>query len=384
MRAKITAQHRPQHHPAAPAPAPAEPTAQAPTLPTSPTTGPITLEELHLAGRNHEAPLEALRWPLTPPGLHYILTHFDVPDLDPIKWRLAIGGAVKRPLELTLSDLTRLPRETVTVTLECAGNGRTRFEPRPISQPWDLGGFGTAEWTGTPLAPLLVEAGLEPEAVELVFTGHDRGIQDSVEQDYARSLTVEETRAEGVLLAYEMNGRPLPPQHGFPVRLLVPGWYGMTSVKWLRSIEAVTEPFTGYQQAVAYVFRKDADDAGTPVRRIRVRSLMVPPGIPDFLTRQRTLGAGPTMLRGRAWSGNGVISGVEVGIDGEWLAAQVDPPAGPHAWQGWTFPWVATPGRHELACRATDSAGNVQPFEAEWNLGGMGNNGVQTMAVEVR
>jgi DMSO/TMAO reductase YedYZ molybdopterin-dependent catalytic subunit len=168
------------------------------------------------------------------------------------------------------------------------------------------------------------------------------------------------------------------------VRLLVPGWYGMTSVKWLRSIEAVTEPFTGYQQAVAYVFRKDADDAGTPVRRIRVRSLMVPPGIPDFLTRQRTLEAGPTMLRGRAWSGDGVVTGVEVGIDGVWSAAHVERGVGPHAWQAWQFPWVATAGHHELSCRATDAASNVQPLEAEWNLRGMGNNGVQTVEVEVR
>ncbi|WP_415856952.1 sulfite oxidase [Sinomonas sp. G460-2] len=384
MRAKITSQHRPQHHSAAPAPTPAPAATAAATLPESPTTGPITREELHLAGRNHEAPLEALRWPITPPGMHYILTHFDVPDLDPVEWRLRIGGSVAHPLELTLSDLLRRPRETMTVTLECAGNGRSRLDPRPISQPWDLGGFGTAEWTGTPLAPILAEAELGEDVVELVFTGNDRGIQGGIEQDYARSLTVEEATAYGVLLAYEMNGRPLPPQHGFPVRLLVPGWYGMTSVKWLRSIEAVTEPFTGYQQAVAYVYQKDADDAGTPVRRIRVRSLMVPPGIPDFLTRQRTLGAGPTMLRGRAWSGEGAITGVEVGIDGVWLAAHLDPPVGPNAWQEWQFPWVATPGHHELACRATDAAGNVQPVEAEWNLRGLGNNSVQTVEVEVR
>ncbi|WP_138416490.1 sulfite oxidase [Sinomonas gamaensis] len=371
MRAKITAQHRPQHH-TPPAPPPPPPPA------------PVSHEELILGLRNHEAPLEALRWPITPPGMHYVLTHFDVPEIDPVSWRLTIGGAVEHPLTLTLSDLQRKPRRTLTVTLECAGNGRSRLNPRPISQPWDLGAFGTAEWTGTPLAPLLAEAGLLPDAVELVFEGEDRGVQEGVEHQYARSLTVADAMADDVLLAYEMDGRPLPPQHGFPVRLLVPGWYGMASVKWLRSISASTEPFAGYQQAVAYRYQQDADDGGTPVSRIRVRSLMVPPGIPDFLTRRRIVDAGPTMLRGRAWSGDGRIARVEVAVDGVWADAHLDASVGAFAWVGWSFPWVATPGVHALAVRATDSSGAVQPLETPWNLRGMGNNSVQVVEVEVR
>lgn len=368
MRAKITTQHRP------PSPAQA----------ASPSSAPLTHDELILGLRNHEAPLESLHWPVTPPGMHYVLTHFDVPEIDPVSWRLTLGGAVAHPLTLTLSDLQRRPRRTMTVTLECAGNGRSRLDPRPVSQPWDLGGFGTAEWTGTPLAPLLAEAELDPTAVELVFEGEDRGVQEGVEHQYARSLAVADATADDVILAYEMDGRPLPPQHGFPVRLLVPGWYGMASVKWLRSIAAVTEPFDGYQQAVAYRYQQDADDAGTPVTRIRVRSLMVPPGIPDFLTRRRIVDAGPTMLRGRAWSGFGSVAGVEVAVDGEWAPAHLDAPLGEHAWQGWSFPWVATPGLHRVACRASDSSGNLQPSEPPWNVRGMGNNGVQVVEVEVR
>ncbi|MDQ4503036.1 sulfite oxidase [Sinomonas sp. ASV322] len=383
MRAKITAQHRP-HHATSVVPETQATTPANWSPAVSPTTGPLTRDELHLAARNHEAPLESLRWPVSPPGLHYILTHFDVPDVDPVEWRLRLGGAVAHPLEFTLSDLRRRPRRTLTVTLECAGNGRSRLEPRPISQPWDLGGFGTAEWTGTPLAPLLDEAGLEPEALELVFEGEDRGFQDGVEHLFARSLPITEASSPDVLLAYEMNGAPLPPQHGYPLRLVVPGWYGMASVKWLRSINAVAEPFEGYQQAVAYRYQADADDGGTRVERVRVRSLMVPPGVPDFLTRRRTVDAGPTMLRGRAWSGTGPITKVEVGVDGVWATAQLEPPVGPYAWQEWSCPWVATAGEHRLACRAHDAAGNVQPEDAPWNLQGMGNNSIQTLDVEVR
>jgi DMSO/TMAO reductase YedYZ molybdopterin-dependent catalytic subunit len=180
-----------------------------------------------------------------------------------------------------------------------------------------------------------------------------------------------------------MNGGELPPQHGYPLRLVVPGWYGMTSVKWLESIDVVTSPFTGYQQQPAYRYQDSADDAGTPVSRIRVRSLMVPPGIPDFFTRKRVLPHGPVMLQGRAWSGHGAVTGVEVGIDGDWVAAQLEKPAGPFAWSKWMLPWVADPGEHELACRATDATGATQPLEQNWNYQGMGNNVVQRVRVTV-
>jgi DMSO/TMAO reductase YedYZ molybdopterin-dependent catalytic subunit len=217
-----------------------------PALSVAPTDGPLLLEELQLAFRNRGMPLEALRYDLTPGGLHYLVIHFDIPEVDPATWRLAVGGRVRRPLELRLDDIQARPSQTVRVTLECAGNGRGRLSPRPISLPWLHEAIGTAEWTGTSLWPLLEEAGVEPDAVELAFFGADRGVQGGEEQDYGRSLTLAEARRPEVILAYAMNGQPLQAQHGFPLRLLVPGWYGMTSVKWLRSIEAVAEPFRGY------------------------------------------------------------------------------------------------------------------------------------------
>jgi DMSO/TMAO reductase YedYZ molybdopterin-dependent catalytic subunit len=350
----------------------------------APTDGPLTFEELQLAGRNRGMPLEALRYDITPTGLHYLLIHFDIPSVDAATWRLRLDGLFDRPLELGLDDIRARPRRTVPVTLECAGNGRARLEPRPLSNPWLLEAIGTAEWTGTPLGPLLDEAGVRDEAVELVFTGADRGFQGGEEQDYQRSLTLAEARRPEVLLAYEMNGAPLQPQHGHPVRLLVPGWYGMTSVKWLHGIEAVAEPFEGYQQARTYRYKEDADDPGTPVSRIRVRALMSPPGIPDFFTRRRLVDAGRVTLHGRAWGGRAPIQSVEVGIDGSWADARLEPAIGEWAWRGWSFDWDATPGDHEVACRATDAAGEVQPLEAPWNYGGMGNNSVQTVAVTVR
>ena len=352
--------------------------------PPLPTDGPLTAEELQLATRNKGMPLEGLRYDTTPVGLHYLLVHFDIPAIDPAAWRLVIGGRVKRTLELDLESIKRRPRVTQLVTLECAGNGRARLMPRPISQPWLAEAIGTAEWTGTPLAAILDDAGVDASACELVFTGADHGIEKGYEHDYARSLTIADARRPEVLLAYEMNGRPLEPQHGSPLRLLVPGWYGMTSVKWLVRIEAVGEPFTGYQQTVAYWYQQKAGERGEPVQRMQPRALMIPPGFPDFLSRDRFVERGTVELTGRAWSGLAAIARVEVGSDDAWRDATLGPVLGPFAWRRWSLAWDATPGAHVLQCRATDAAGNVQPLEQPWNLQGMGNNLVQSVPVTVR
>jgi DMSO/TMAO reductase YedYZ molybdopterin-dependent catalytic subunit len=346
----------------------------------------VGLDELALATRNHGMPLEALRYDVTPPGLHYVLTHYDIPAVDPASWRLSLDGAVERPLSWSLDELMRRPAVTSRVLLECAGNGRARLEPRPVSQPWLLEAVGTAEWTGTPLAPLLEEAGLSPDAVDVAFTGADHGMERGVEQDYARGLPLAEARRPETLLVWAMNGAPLPPQHGAPLRLVVPGWYGMAQVKWLTRIDVLTEPFTGFQNTTAYRLKVDIDEDGEPVTRIQPRSLLAPPGWPDFMTRERYLRPGPVTLTGRAWSGRAPVTQVEVSTDGglTWEPATLPPPdaAHPFTWRSWMFEWDARPGTFELLTRATDTEGS-QPVEAEWNRQGMANNLVQRVPVTV-
>ena len=343
----------------------------------------ITPEELQLAARNHGMPLEALRWDVTPIGLHYLLVHYDVPMVDLASHRLRVGGCVERELSLSLDDL-RL-RETVTeaVTMECAGNGRALLEPRPISQPWLREAVGTGEWTGTPLAGLLAEAGVREGGVDVVFTGLDRGVEGGVAQAYARALPVAEALRPGVLLAWGLNGHVLPPQHGFPLRLVVPGWYGMTNVKWLASIEVLDRPYDGYQNAQAYRLRASEDDPGVAVTRMMPRALMAPPGVPDFMSRRRHLPPGPVRVEGRAWSGWADIESVELAVDGEWRPAKLAGRPGPHAWRAWSAEWDASPGEHVLACRCTDRAGNSQPDGPPWNVGGYANNAVQRVEVVV-
>ena len=342
--------------------------------------------ELALATRNHGMPLEALRYDLTPVGLHYLLIHFDIPQVDAETWRLEIGGEVRNPLSLSLDDVKQRPSASLACTLECAGNGRARLTPRPLSQPWLEEAVGNAEWTGTPLAPLLEEAGVADAAVEVLFTGLDRGIQGEVEHAYERSLPLDEALRPDVLLAYEVNGQPLPPQHGYPVRLLVPDWYGMCSVKWLRRITAVGEPFDGFQLD-AYQLRQEQGGPGARVTKKAVRALMVPPGFSSFPGRQRFLDAGPHRLTGRAWSGSGHVVRVEVSVDGggSWSDAELGPaPSSFTTWRGWSFGWDASPGEHELVVRATDETGGVQPLDPPWNYGGFMNNMVQRVPVLVR
>jgi DMSO/TMAO reductase YedYZ molybdopterin-dependent catalytic subunit len=347
---------------------------------------PISFEELALAARNHALPLEALRYDVTPAGLHYLLTHFDIPEVDPAGFRLVVDGRVRAPVTLDLPALRARPRVTHRVTLECAGNGRALLEPRPVSQPWLTEAVGTADWTGTPLAPLLHEAGAAATAVEVVFTGADHGIERGVEQDYQRSLPLAEALAEEVLLAYEMNGAPLPPQHGAPLRLVVPGWYGMAQVKWLRGVTVVDTPFEGFQNAVAYRLRERPDEPGEPVTRMEPRALVRPPGYPDFMSRVRGLPAGRCRVDGRAWSGFGPVTRVEMTTDGggSWAPARLEPGDGPPwLWRRWWYEWDAAPGRHTLSARATDATGRTQPLTQPWNRGGFANNLVQRVDVVV-
>ena len=325
----------------------------------------ISLEELQLAARNHGMPLEALRYPVTPVGLHYLLIHYDVPAVDAGRLAAEIGGAWRRS-SCRSTSCARAPRVEQTVTMECAGNGRARLEPRPVSQPWLLEAVGTARWRGTPLAPLLEEAGVPDGTVEVLFTGLDRGIEGGDEQAFQRALALEEAMRDEMLLAYEMNGAPLPPQHGFPLRLVVPGWYGMTNVKWLSRIEV---PRRAVRRLPAVVVVPGAPVRGRGGRAAAADAAALAaraardPGVHDARAHRR--GRARCCVEGRAWSGLAPVASVEVSDDGgaTWAEAELEPAGEPWAWRGWSFRWDAQPGEHVLCSRARDEAGNEQPVE---------------------
>lgn len=344
----------------------------------------ISSDELRLAARNHGMPLESLRWDITPPGLHYLLIHYDIPAIDPGTFELLVDGLVDNSLSLDLDALRSRPQISSVVTLECAGNGRAQLLPRPVSQPWLTEAVGTARWTGTPLSSLLHEAGIADGAVDVIFTGADHGIERGHEQDYQRALPLAEAMRDGVMLAYEMNGAPLPPQHGAPLRLIVPGWYGMAHVKWLRRITVVAEPFDGFQMR-AYRLRDSPDDPGIPLTRMEPRALLIPPGFPDFMSRRRVVRSGEITIEGRAWSGWASVTLVEVSVDGgdTWEVVDLDSALDSQGWAGWSWTWRADPGSYLLSARATDASGRTQPLGQRWSRGGFANNTIQKVPVVV-
>lgn len=367
-----------------------------------------TREEIVLGLRNHGHHPEGCKWDITPLGMHYLLIHFDIPKIDADTYSFKIGGAVEKELTRTLDDIKSRPAKTIPVMMECGGTGRVKLFPRPIVWPWKDESIGCYEWTGTPLRGILEEAGLKDDALEILFTGHDRGFDKGFEHNFERSLPITEAMRDEVMLVYAHNGQPLLPQHGAPLRLIVPHWYGMTSVKWLKSITAITEPFRGVQQAIQYRYKRpqslmakaaskvtdhgwwrDAkDDPGEPVTRIRVNSTMVPPGEPDLVQRNRYLLTGKTVIEGKAWSGFGNIKKVEFSSDGgkSWHMATLGEAVGEFAWTPWKYEWeINEPGEYELCVRATDAAGNTQPIDSDevWNYGGYGVNSIQRVPIFV-
>jgi DMSO/TMAO reductase YedYZ molybdopterin-dependent catalytic subunit len=346
--------------------------------------GVFSREEVALANRNSGILLETLGLDITPTGAHYLLNHFDVPIIAEAEHHLFLEGAFDAPMTLSMDDIRAMPQVTEPVTMECAGNGREGVSPRSHLMPWMYEAVGTSEWTGTPLAPLLERAKPQGSVQDFVFTGADFGFDKGHPHSFARSLTPSDIAELDVMLVWGMNGLPLLPQHGAPLRIIVPGWYGMASVKWLAKIEALTTRFDGYQQSHGYHYRTKAGEQGVPITRILVKSLIKPPGVPDWVSRKRWMPAGRVTVEGRAWSGGGVpIDSVEVMLDGVWQKAELTGKPGRYAWTGWRSDWDATPGVHHLMCRATDAEGNTQPLQSAYDVAGFGNNSVHRIEVHV-
>jgi DMSO/TMAO reductase YedYZ molybdopterin-dependent catalytic subunit len=333
---------------------------------------------------NCETPPDLLGAGVTPTAQFYRRSHFPTPVLDASAWRLGVRGMVRRPLKLSLHDLTQLPAETAVITLECAGNGRTRFRPRAPGVQWGFGAAGTAEWTGPLLADVLARAGVDADASEVVFGGADRGIVDGLPHSvrFERSMPVREAMESGALLAYAMNGQPLPARHGYPLRLVVPGWYAVASVKWLTDIRVVAEPFRGFFQDAHYVYEWDRGGLRVrePIRHMQVRAVITRPA-----TGQE-LACGAVIVRGVAWSGAAPVARVEVSVaDGTWQKARLVgvPPA--NGWQQWEcLASGLRPGETRIRARASDLAGRVQPEQPEWNGLGYAANFIHEVVLRLR
>jgi DMSO/TMAO reductase YedYZ molybdopterin-dependent catalytic subunit len=334
-----------------------------------------------------ETPVEKLDGFITPTKSFYVRTHFPVPKIDKNKWRLRIEGQVEQSFEIDFDELTKLEARKLPATLECAGNSRSFLEPKVKGVQWGLGGVGNAEWTGVPLSILLDRAGVRSVAREIILEGADRGkLEDPKsprgELYFARSVPLK--KARDVLLAYKMNDVDLPPEHGFPVRAIVPGWYAVASIKWLQRIIVADRRFNGYYQTLDYAFWKKEGDLAqlVPLSEIQVKAQIGQPVAGQTVPANQTV-----RVHGAAWTGGGEIVKVELSTDGgsTWHGAELVGESKPNAWRLWQFNWrtPAKPGRQTLIARATDSRGQTQPRARDSNRGTYMINHLLPVTVEV-
>lgn len=340
---------------------------------------------------NLEPPFAGLGGPLTPAERFYVRTHFEVPRIEASSWRLSVEGEVDCPFEVGFEELRGMPSGTRVALLECSGNGRIYLEQIQVGIRWGLGGVGNAEWTGVSLVALLDRAGVKPGAVEVILEGADAGEFKPPQHEtpgkirYARSLPLSKARKEEILLAYRMNGEELPPRHGYPVRAIVPGWYGMASVKWLRRIIVTDRPFHGFFQTMEYAVwdRRHGLPTLVPVTEIQVKAQIARPAPHEVVskgTRYRIFGA--------AWAGESDVAKVEVSDDGgeSWSVARLIGDPIRYAWRFWEHEWNVpdTAGRRVLMARATDSKGQTQPMERDTDRRDAAISHVLPIEVEVR
>jgi DMSO/TMAO reductase YedYZ molybdopterin-dependent catalytic subunit len=337
---------------------------------------------------NLEMPFAALDSFITPTKLFYVRTHFPIPKIDKQTWRLRVEGEVEKSFEISYDELLKMESRKIPATLECAGNNRNFLEPKVKGVQWGLGAVSTAEWTGVVLSILLDRAIVRPSAHEVILEGADRGKPDDPkspagELKFAWSIPLE--KASSVLLAYKMNDVDLPPEHGFPVRAIVPGWYGMASIKWLQRIIVTDQPFSGYFQTLDYAFWKRRGDMveRVPLSEMQTKAEIAGPAEGEIVPANSHV-----RVHGAAWTTNGEIIKVELSTDGgsTWGDAKLLGEAKPNAWRLWEFNWktLAAAGKHTLIARATDSRGRTQPAEHDPDRGTYMINHLLPIEVEVR
>jgi DMSO/TMAO reductase YedYZ molybdopterin-dependent catalytic subunit len=338
---------------------------------------------------NLEMPFEKLEGFLTPTESFYVRTHFPIPSIDRDAWWLHFEGDVDNSFAINYEELLELESVTIPATLECAGNNRSFLEPKVKGVQWGLGAVGTAEWTGVPLSILLDRAHAKTNGCHVVLEGADGGMLEDPksppgELKFARSIPVEKARAD-VLLAYKMNGCELPPEHGFPVRAIVPGWYAMASVKWLQRIIVTEQPFTGYYQTIDYAYwdRQNAIAELTPLTEMQIKAQIAEPAGGDAVPANSRV-----RVHGAAWTSNCEIKKVELSTDGgaTWTEAKLLGESEPNAWRLWEFNWQTptTPGTQTLIARATDSLGRTQSVHRDGDRGTYMINHLLPIKVDVR
>ena len=340
---------------------------------------------------NLEFPFFALNSDLTPNEQFFVRSHFPVPKIDIKSWSLKVEGLVKHSLDLSFDQLTSMPSRTVTMVMECAGNSRIFLSPKVGGLQWELGAVGNAEWTGVPLADVLEKAGLKPDAVEVVLEGADSGEikKEPVSPgkiNYARSLPIRKALSRDVILAYQMNGQSLTPAHGYPLRAVVCGWYGMASVKWLKNITVTDRVFRGYFQTSDYTFWERQD--GLPIQLLPVGEVEVKAEIARPALHEIVPAASVYRVHGAAWAGESPVAKVEVSADNakSWQPAQLLGPATPYGWRLWEFHWRTppSPAHCTIMARATDTKGRSQPVERDTHRGTYMISHIQPIEIELR
>lgn len=337
---------------------------------------------------NLEFPFGSLDGFITRTEDFFVRCHFPIPEIPLDRWRLRVIGEVQRPIELDWRELRSLPETSVTATIECAGNGRVFLSPKVDGAQWERGAVGNAVWAGVRLGEVLQRAGLRATAREVILTGADSGEIESAPRPggrihFARSLPVAKA-SDDVVLAWQMNGEDLTPAHGFPLRAIVPGWYGMASVKWLTEIAVTARTFHGYYQSVDYAFwqRDLGEPTLVPITEMQVKAQIARPGPAEVLPANETY-----VVRGAAWSCESEIARVEVSTDGgaTWHDARLGDMTDRHAWRLWEFPWrPENRGRVTLMVRATDAEGRTQPTRRDADRGGYLINEVLPLDVFVQ
>jgi DMSO/TMAO reductase YedYZ molybdopterin-dependent catalytic subunit len=331
-----------------------------------------------------ETPPTSLGEFITPTKLFYVRNHFPIPKIDKERWRLRVEGEVEKPFEIGFAELLRLESRKIPATLECAGNGRSFLEPKVKGVQWNIGGVSNAEWIGVPLSTLLERAGIKSSAREVIFEGADHGALEDPKAPrgqvrFARSIPL--SKVNDVLIAYKMNDVDLPPEHGFPVRAIVPGWFAVASIKWLTRIIVTDHRFQGYYQTLDYAIWRNGELE--PLREIQTKAEIASPKAGDTVPADSNV-----RVHGAAWTGNGEIRKVELSTDGgsSWNDTKLLGQAKPNAWRLWEFNWntPAVVGKVRLIARATDSNDRTQPNERDPDRGSYMINHLLPIEVEVK